>query len=334
MTIFEQASMFNEQYQATSKVFDKCDLFIEASMSEYNIALKEAALKALKDGCSEEEYNLLTEAAEKSFIERSKETIAHFVEVLRKFIDDCKQKIIDTYTSVKTSTFVTKVQELFTKDPSLKSTKVEYTETKDAVKECDNVLTKLKMKATKISATGASDSDKDEIETTKETLFKKISTKMAKASMTMMEAMTEIMNNSSETKIQQNFGGIAQNDPMVKLASVVESSPDAQTAETVVAASSAMCRISKEKFSLKVIRQSSIMQGIKDAIGNLKKSDKKETTKTESVYDLPVFNLNVYTERMNEMIPDEVHVEESMILGMHEGLDLDMYFDEVCKSID
>ena len=57
-------------------------------------------------------------------------------------------------------------------------------------------------------------------------------------------------------------------------------------------------------------------------------------TKTESVYDLPVFNLNVYTERMNEMIPDEVHVEESMILGMHEGLDLDMYFDEVCKSID
>ena len=37
---------------------------------------------------------------------------------------------------------------------------------------------------------------------------------------------------------------------------------------------------------------------------------------------------------MNEMIPDEVHVEESMILGMHEGLDLDMYFDEVCKSID
>ena len=76
------------------------------------------------------------------------------------------------------------------------------------------------------------------------------------------------------------------------------------------------------------------MQGIKDAIGNLKKSDKEETTKTESVYDLPVFNLNVYTECMNEMIPDEVHVEESMILGMHEGLDLDMYFDEVCKSID
>ena len=66
MTIFEQASMFNEQYQATSKVFDKCDLFIEASMSEYNIALKEAAetdywldVIHVADYLNDEEYSSL-----------------------------------------------------------------------------------------------------------------------------------------------------------------------------------------------------------------------------------------------------------------------------------
>ena len=128
----------------------------------------------------------------------------------------------------------------------------------------------------------------------------------------------------------------------------VDDAPDSETADTMVAAASCMSKAKKERFSLKTIKFTSILQGIRDCFAKIKAKfkgedsasgetdDKKETTTEESVYDIPLFNPTFYYETFvgDSVSEDETEtVTESESLGMSEGLDLDAYFTEIYNSI-
>ena len=348
-TIYTFASDINAEYMSASIRFDRLSLFAEASLAEYNINCKEAQLKVLKESATDEEYYSFLKEAEESFVERAKNTIKKFIDTVKQFIDKCKERIIKLITDLKTSKLIQKIKDAFSKHPEIKSEEIEYTETDDAIKALDNGIAKLNIKATKVSAVGASDGDADEIRDIFEKTMQEVSSKIKYAvKMPLETAIKYLERLSSETEVDNEIGGLPNNDPLNTMVGKVDDVPDSETADAMVIAASCMSKAKKERFSLKTIKFTSILQGIRDCFAKIKAKfkgedsaseetdDKKETTTEESVYDIPLFNPTFYYETFvgDSVSEDETEtVTESESLGMSEGLDLDAYFTEIYNSI-
>lgn len=348
-TTYKFASDIYTEYMNTSIKFDRISLFTEASRTEYDINRKEALLRTLKESATDEEYYSFLKEAEESFIDRAKNTIKKIIETVKQFIDKCKARIIKLITDLKTSKLIQKIKDAFRKHPEIKSEEIEYTETDDAVDALDNGISKLNIKATKISAVGASDDDDDEIRDTFETTMQEVSGKVENdAEMTLETATKYLEGLSSETEVDNEIGGLPNNDPLNTMVGKVDDVPDSETASTMVTIASCMSKAKKERFSLKTIKFTSILQGIRDCFAKIKAKfksedstseetdDKKETTTEESVYDIPLFNPTFYYETFvgdSVSEDDSETVTESESLGMSEGLDLDTYFTEIYNSI-
>lgn len=346
---YKFASEIYTEYMNTSIKFDRISLFTEASRTEYDINRKEALLRTLKESATDEEYYSFLKEAEESFIDRAKNTIKKIIETVKQFIDKCKTRIIKLITDLKTSKLIQKIKDAFRKHPEIKSEEIEYTETDDAVDALDNGISKLNIKATKISAVGASDDDDDEIRDTFETTMQEVSGKVENdAEMTLETATKYLEGLSSETEVDNEIGGLPNNDPLNTMVGKVDDVPDSETASTMVTIASCMSKAKKERFSLKTIKFTSILQGIRDCFVKIKAKfksedstseetdDKKETTTEESVYNIPLFNPTFYYETFvgdSVSEDDSETVTESESLGMSEGLDLDAYFTEIYNSI-
>ena len=364
--IYGFASDIYNEYVSASTKFDKLVLFSEASRSEYSIDCKEARLKTLKGLNTDEQYYSLIQEAEESFVERAKNTIKKFIDTVKQFIDKCKERIVKLITDLKTSKLIQKIKDAFSKHPEIKSEEIEYTETDDAVDALDNGISKLNIKATKISAVGASDGDDDEIRDTFETTMQEVSGKVEDAAKMPLETATKYLERlSSETEVDNEIGGLPNNDPLNTMVGKIDDVLDSETADTMVTAASCMSKAKKERFSLKTIKFTSILQGIRDCFAKIKAKfkgedsaseetddkkktttekiedsaseetdDKKETTTEESVYDIPLFNPTFYYETfVGDSVSEDETVTESESLGMSEGLDLDAYFTEIYNSI-
>ena len=168
------------------------------------------------------------------------------------------------------------------------------------------------------------------------------------AKMSLETAVKYLERLSSETEVDNEIGGLPNNDPLNTMVGKVDDAPDSETADTMVTVASCMSKVKKERFSLKTIKFTSILQGIRDCFAKIKAKfksedstseetdDKKETTTEESVYDIPLFNPTFYYETFigDSVSEDETEtVTESESLGMSEGLDLDTYFTEIYNSI-
>ena len=348
-TIYGFASDIYNEYVSASTKFDKLVLFSEVSRSEYSINRKEALLRTLKESATDEEYYSFLKEAEESFVERAKNTIKKFIDTVKQFIDKCKQRIIKLIADLKTSKLIQKIKDAFSKHPEIKSEEIEYTETDGAIKALDNGITKLNIKATKVGAVGASDGDADEIRDIFEKTMQEVSSRVeVGAKMSLETAVKYLERLSSETEVDNEIGGLPNNDPLNTMVGKVDDAPDSETADTMVTAASCMSKAKKERFSLKTIKFTSILQGIRDCFAKIKAKfkgedstseetdDKKETTTEESVYDIPLFNPTFYYETFvgDSVSEDETEtVTESESLGMSEGLDLDAYFTEIYNSI-
>lgn len=346
-TTYNFASDIYTEYMSASIKFDKLSLFTEASRSEYSINCKEARLKVLKENCTDEDYYSLLKEAEESFIDRAKNTIKKFIDTVKQFIDKCKERITKLITDINTSELIKKIKDAFSKHPEIKNEEVEYIETDDAIKVLDAGISKLNIKATKVGAVGSSDGDEDEIRETFEKTMQEISTKIIDASKMTLETATKYLERlSSKTEVDNEIGGLPNNDPLNTMVGKVDNASDSETADTLVTAASCMSRAKKERLSLKTIKFTSILQGIRDCFARIKskfkgeesaetEDDKKETTTEESVYDIPLFKPTFYYETFVDSSVDSESdtVTEYTSLGMSEGLDLDAYFTEIYNSI-
>lgn len=346
---YKFASDIYTEYMNTSIKFDRISLFTEASRTEYDINRKEALLKTLKEAATDEEYYSFLKEAEESFIERAKNTIKKFIDTVKQFIDKCKERIVKLITDLKTSKLIQKIKDAFSKHPEIKSEEIEYTETDGAIKALDNGIAKLNIKATKVGAVGASDGDEDEIRDIFEKTMQEVSSKVEITVKMSLETATKYLERlSSETEVDNEIGGLPNNDPLSTMVGKVDDAPDSETADTMVTAASCMSKAKKERFSLKTIKFTSILQGIRDCFAKIKAKfkgedsaseetdDKKETTTEESVYDIPLFNPTFYYETFvgdSVSEDDSETVTESESIGMSEGLDLDAYFTEIYNSI-
>ena len=337
MTIMESAIAMNNDYVECTNSLDRIDLFAEASYKEYEINLKEVALKVLQENGTQEDFDFLATEAAGDYLIRAKKAIAKFVEAVKKFIVNCKNKLIEFVTNLKTNAAVDKVEAACKANPSLRSTKVEYLDTDKHIGILQQAIDRICKKNAKVTAKGvATKEDIDEIENIEADTAKKILAVSAVSLVTLGTAIAIFKSCNSKTEVEAELResdadacDININEDTVK---------SAEMAAYFTKSSGILAKLQKEKSAKFLVKTQSLIAAIKKAIGSLKKKtdvDDLEGAVTESSLDELDMFACVTTEAPMSTESDKKDKEEEIDKAVEavEDLDLDQYFEDICKEV-
>lgn len=329
MTIMESANAMNTDFLECNATLNKIDLFAEAAYREYEINLKEIALKVMKESGTEEDYNFLATEAVASYIERAKKVVEKIIDAVKKFIRNCKENLIKMLSSEKAKMAMKKVEEVCETDPNFRSAKVTYQDTDKQVSMLQQGMDRLRKKVAKVKARGVSvDKDFEELEEIVSDTEKKTTAIAVAATITVATAVGLYMACNSPSEIEKIL-----DDNEVSDCEVVFDADNTQTAQTAsfyTKVTGFLSKLKKEIASKRVIKNVSLFQGIKKAIAERGKTSRniEGMAKEFVLEDLDMFK---YVAESVEETNDEEPTVESV--GVEEGLDLDAYFSEMCDEL-
>ena len=78
----------------------KLNAITEAANRQYNINLREAELKVMKEHGTDDELSMLYEAAESDFVENIQKALDKLREAVVKFYSDCRDRLMDLLNRV------------------------------------------------------------------------------------------------------------------------------------------------------------------------------------------------------------------------------------------
>ena len=345
MIIMESAIAMNNDYIECSNTLGKIELFAEASYKEYEINLKEVALKVLKENGTEEDFDFLATEAATGYIERVKKAISKLIDSIVKFVRNCKTKLIDLMTNKKTTDAIDKAEDACKTNSKLRSTKVEYHNTDKRAGILKQGIDRINKKTAKIKAKGiATDQDIEEIEEIKTDTLKKAAAISVVAVATLGTVIALFKHHNSRTEIENDIdeSKITNGCDVGSLNS--DNTKDATTANFFVKSTGALVHLSRELVTLAVTKSTSVVNAIKGVFTNAKgkvKSENLEELVEEStdINDLIMFSqfnestIEDDTTNTESNTETETIETESVSLGDVEGLNLDDYFTELCNDI-
>ena len=335
MTIMESAIAMNNDYVECSNTLGKIGLFAEAAYKEYEINLKEAALKVLKENGTEEDFNFLATEAANGYAERAKKTIEKIVESIKKFIEKCKENFNNLIDGVKTKNAINKVEEICKISPKVRSAKIKYSNTDKQVGILQQGIDAVRKKVSKVKAKGkATEADVDEVKKIEADTMKKIAAVSIVTTVTIGAAIALL------THCRQQIDSIN-----IKNTDIIDFSPDqwsecdAETAHFCTTSAGALSVLTEKKVSFETGKFANILNSIKSGIGQitgkvLSKDLEGQAHESVNIEDLAMFEYmkeSVDESDNEEQVEDQPEVVEES--SNTEGLDLDAYFDEVCDSI-
>ena len=330
MTIMESAIAMNQDYVECSNAIGKVELFAEASYKEYEINLKEIALKVLKENGTEDDFEFLSTEAANGYIERAKKAIAKIVEAVMKFIRSCKDKLVSFVTKETTRVAVDKVDEACAANPKLRTKKVEYQNTDKQAGILQQGIDRIRKKVSKVKAKGrASEADIDDINEIEYDTMKKVAAVSVVTVVTLGTAVAIFKEFNSKSEIENVLNENAVSECDINLDEM--NTKNAETAAFYTKASGVMAKLKKEKATKRVVKSTSLLAAIKKALSGKKvTSENLEGDYQESaIEDLPMF---AYVTESTEEVEDVDHIETESV-GESEGLDLDMYFESLCDEV-
>lgn len=343
MTIMESAIALNNDYIACDNNFNKISLFIEHSRREYEINLKEAALKVLKENGTEEDYNFLVTEAEENFAERVKKAVEKIIETLKEFIERCKDSLVKLVTGDRATEAVDKLDEACKKNKNFADTKIEYNNTDNQIGILEEGIEKIKKKVSKVKSGNGSEDDIEDIREIESSTMKRVAAAAIATTVTLAVGigLFKKFNSKSEIENVPALNGKVVTDKL-KVCIVDDGVESKVNAEILTDAAQVMSRLEKEKASRWTAKITSLFKAIKDAVPSEKLESTDDVAELE---DLDMFAyINEYAESFveeddyddvyyfdDEEVEDEEPVAESV--GVEEGLDLDQYFEEMCNDI-
>ena len=123
--IFTEAA---DTYAKLSKAFDvsmmQVDAYMEACDREYNLHLKQAELKCLKENGTMDDYAYLESAAEEGAVAKIRKVVDKLIEVWKNFISTVKTKIIAKIASAETRQVLSRAEKKVKLNPLLARKKV------------------------------------------------------------------------------------------------------------------------------------------------------------------------------------------------------------------
>jgi hypothetical protein len=340
MTIMESAIAMNSDYVECSNTLGKINLFAEASYKEYEINLKEVALKVLKENGTEEDFDFLATEAAKGYIERAKKAVEKIIEAVKKFIYTLKERLIAMVTSATAEKAIDTVDAACKKYPKLRNEKVEYHNTDKQVGVLQQGIDKLRAKVAKVKAKGvASSSDIANIDEIKEDTLKKVATMAVVTTVTLATAINIFKECNSRSEIDTTLNEYATSECEMPIDE--DTAKTAETASFYQKVSHAIAVMLKEKATKKVTKSTSLFHAIKETVqkaNGYTKSENLEVQESTSIEDLAMFAYvsEINTEETNIADESEVAAVENVeteSVGEVEGLDLDAYFDEICAQL-
>ena len=352
MSIMETAIAMNNDFLECSNSLERIDLFAEAAYKEYNINLKEVALKVLTESGTEDDYNFLATEAAANFIERAGNAIKKFIETILKFIRNCADKLIKLVTNEKTEKALARAEEACESNSKLNSVKVKYVNTDKQVSAVQQGIDKINKKVAKVKAKGiATDADFSDVEEIKSNTLKKVGGLAAAAVTTV--GLGALIALCRRNKSKNDINVILDENKIVDGCDVGtlnnDNAKDANTANFFVKATGALSELSKELVSLTVTKSTSAYGAIKNLFSKFKKKTSSDNLNEDDdvweleeveIDDLEIFgHYNEYaTEELEEIEEIEEITEEDAVetesMGEVEGLDLDAYFTELCHEIE
>lgn len=335
MIIMESAIAMNNDYVECTNTLGKIELFAEAAYKEYEINLKEVALKVLKENGTEDDFDFLATEAAAGYIERAKKAIERFIEAIKKFIRNCKDRLVNLVTNIKTSTAIDKAEEACKKNPKLRSMKIEYQNTDKHVGILQQGIDRIRKRTAKVKAKGvATDNDIEEIEKIKSDITKKLTAISAIATVTLGTAIAIFKNCNSRTEIDSNLN----EDGVVSDCSIEineDSAKTALTADYLVKSAGTIAELNKEIVSKKVVKSTSLLNRIKKAIsiskGKIESEDLEGQAHESTLEDLRMFSY--VAESVEEEVTSVEETVKTESVDVVEGLDLNKYFTELCDDL-
>lgn len=151
-------------FESFDTIVTKADIFIESSLDEYNLNLKESNLKVMQEDGTAEDLMYLEGAAEESFKDRALKTIIALKDRFMEFIKRTITNIRNFFAKDTTEKALAKIEEATKKHPEIKGIKVDMRDPKKLGKEFDGERSKLQKLMAKFKTGNANASDKKELE--------------------------------------------------------------------------------------------------------------------------------------------------------------------------
>lgn len=335
MTIMESAIAMNNDYIESSVMLGKVNLFAEACYKDYEINLKKAALKVLKESGTEDDFEFLATEAGNAYIEKAKKSIEKIIESVKKFVKQCKEKVMSLIQGENTKKAIDKAEMACKTNPKICGIKVKYQNTDKQVGIIQQGIDSVRKKAVKLKVGKGSEKDSEELDKIDTDTAKKVAAISTVAVVTLGAAIALYKKTSKEIE------GISLDccDDISSLGKEVKPGTPAEEARSFVKASGIMAKLKKEKAAKKAVKLTSIVSGIKSALSEAKGKVRSENLETESADDitsLKMFEVMVTESTDNEMntsnFDEEATVTEESA-GTVEGLDLDQYYEELCNEL-
>jgi hypothetical protein len=105
-------------------IMNKCKVFAEATMNEFQANLKEAELKVVQESGTPEDLIYLEDAAKEGFIVRSAKTVEKIVQAFIQWMKDKIAAVKSFFTSDKTQKTLDKAEKGVKENPKLKGKKI------------------------------------------------------------------------------------------------------------------------------------------------------------------------------------------------------------------
>lgn len=328
MTIMESAIAMNSDYVDATLAIGKVNLFAEACYKDYEINLKESALKVLKESGTEGDFMFLATEAGNAYIEKAKKSIEKIIESVKKFIKQCKEKVLSMVRGENTMKAIKKAEMACKTNPKICRMKVHYQDTDKQVGVIQQGIDSIRKKATKLKVGKCSEKDIEELDKIEESTAKKVAA-VSVASVITLGAAIAFYKKTAKEIDNIKIENVTDNGIEVKDGS------SAEAAHGFVKATGILGKLMKEKVSKKVAKLVSLLSGIKNVVSGRGGETLSENLETESerLEDLKMFE--VVTMESAEELEENSSVEkvEEESVGEVEGLDLDQYYEELCNDL-
>ena len=336
MIIMESAIAMNNDYIECSNDLGKIGLFAEAAYKEYEINLKEVALKVLKENGTEDDFDFLATEAANGYIERAKKAIAKIVEAVKKFIHNCKENLLKLVTNNKTNVAIDKAEEACKANSKLRSMKVEYQDTDKQVGIIQQGIDRLCKKVSKIRAKGvATQNDVDDADKIESDTMKKVEAIAVVSTVTLGTAIALFKHCNSRSEVDATLNEDTASDCDISIDD--NSAKNAETAAFLTKIAGKIAKLKKEKAAKKVVKSTSLLAAIKKVFSKAKGKLESENLEEQAHESTALEELTMFAYVVEATADEEKEssdkTEEDESAGTVEGLDIDEYFEELCEDI-
>lgn len=331
-------SLINDGYEC-ALTMEKCNIFAESVIREYNINCEEAELKVLKESGTDEDFKYLREAAKEGLVVKLKKAIKKMIQAIKDFIANMVDKIKVTYASKKSKDAMDRIEEACKTNPKLKSMKITVHDGEKDEKAILEAIDKMQAQKAKLKGGDSVEKVAKAIDDIKENTEKKRQ-KIAKvATLTLGIGAAIALARKYIKKLEdENAEGFRECHKMVDemdKTSGIDAEDD-RVCQQLFHLNSSLIVLCKERASsiLNFVRELCSGAKGKMAVPNLEESvdDTMEVDTYSESYDDDIYTPATTVEE--DIDDNEVHVDESYIDSMFADIESSVTTESEDESTD